>query len=76
MGLTELSELLKLLPQISHDNLLVGINTADDAGVYKLNDDTALIQTVDIFTPLQILTFTTFYEVLYFHISSKKLPFV
>lgn len=33
-------------------NLLVGIETSDDAAVYKLNDDTALIQTLDFFTPV------------------------
>jgi selenide,water dikinase len=33
-------------------NLLVGTETSDDAGVYRLNDDTALIQTVDFFTPI------------------------
>jgi len=33
-------------------NLLVGTETCDDAGVYRLNDDTALIQTVDFFTPI------------------------
>ncbi len=32
--------------------MLVGINTADDAGVYLLNSDVALIQTVDFFTPI------------------------
>ena len=32
--------------------LLVGTNTADDAGVYKLSDDLAIIQTVDFFTPV------------------------
>ena len=35
-----------------HPNLLVGIETSDDAGVYKLNDDTALVQTLDFFTPI------------------------
>ena len=30
----------------------MGFNTADDAGVYKLTDDIALIQTVDFFTPI------------------------
>jgi selenide, water dikinase len=30
----------------------VGTSTCDDAGVYRLNDDTALIQTVDFFTPI------------------------
>ena len=33
-------------------NLLVGIDTCDDAGVYRLGDDTALVQTVDFFTPI------------------------
>lgn len=33
-------------------NLLVGIETSDDAGVYKLTDDLAIIQTVDYFTPI------------------------
>jgi selenide,water dikinase len=35
-----------------HPNLLVGIETADDAGVYQLNEDLALVQTVDFFTPI------------------------
>ena len=33
-------------------NLLVGIETADDAGVYLLREDLALVQTVDFFTPI------------------------
>ena len=33
-------------------NLIVGIETADDAGVYRLADDLALVQTVDFFTPI------------------------
>lgn len=33
-------------------NLIVGAGGYDDAGVYRLNDDTALIQTVDFFTPI------------------------
>jgi selenide, water dikinase len=32
--------------------LLVGTNTADDAGVYRLSDELALVQTVDFFTPV------------------------
>jgi selenide,water dikinase len=32
--------------------LLVGLETADDAGVYKINDETALVQTLDFFTPI------------------------
>ena len=34
------------------ENLLVGFDTADDAAVYRLNDDLALVQTVDFFTPI------------------------
>ena len=34
------------------ENLLVGLDSADDAGVYKISDDLALIQTVDFFTPI------------------------
>jgi len=33
-------------------NLIVGIERADDAGVYKLSEDLAIIQTVDFFTPI------------------------
>lgn len=33
-------------------NLIVGMDKADDAGVYKLSEDLALIQTVDFFTPI------------------------
>jgi selenide,water dikinase len=33
-------------------NVLVGLERADDAGVYKISDDLALIQTVDFFTPI------------------------
>ena len=37
---------------ISHPNLLVGNETGDDAAVYKINDETALIMTVDFFPPI------------------------
>jgi len=43
---------MKALPVNSHPNLLVGIETSDDAGVYKLSDDVALVQTLDFFTPI------------------------
>jgi selenide,water dikinase len=33
-------------------NLIVGIEKAEDAGVYKLNDDLAIVQTLDFFTPI------------------------
>lgn len=41
------------LPERAYDpNVLVGHETSDDAGVYKLTDDIAIIQTVDFFTPI------------------------
>jgi selenide,water dikinase len=40
------------LPLISDPNLIVGIETAEDAGVYKLREDLAIVQTVDFFTPI------------------------
>ena len=40
------------LPRFHDDNLLVGIETSDDAAIYKVTDDIALIQTVDFFTPI------------------------
>lgn len=36
----------------SHPDLLVGFDTRDDAGVFKISEDTALIQTLDFFTPM------------------------
>lgn len=40
------------LPKFSDPNLLVGFDTSDDASVYKISENTALIQTVDIFPPV------------------------
>jgi selenide,water dikinase len=40
------------LPPTANENVLVGYGTADDAGVYKLRDDLAIVQTVDFFTPI------------------------
>lgn len=40
------------LPKFQDDKLLVGIETSDDAAIYKVTDDIALIQTVDFFTPI------------------------
>ncbi|NMC81938.1 MAG: selenide, water dikinase SelD, partial [Armatimonadetes bacterium] len=42
----DLSLVLKDLPQSSDPSLLVGNNTADDAGVYRIGPDIALVQTV------------------------------
>jgi selenide,water dikinase len=43
---------LKELPLISDPNLIVGMEHGEDAGVYRLRDDLAIIQTVDFFTPI------------------------
>ncbi|SFL74492.1 selenophosphate synthase [Salibacterium qingdaonense] len=41
------------MPQREKDpNLIVGVDTSDDGGVYKLTDDIALVQSVDYFTPI------------------------
>jgi selenide, water dikinase len=45
----ELDELLKSIPILKPDELIVGIETHDDAAVWKISDDTAIIQTTDFF---------------------------
>lgn len=40
------------MPKFSHPDLLVGFDTSDDASVYRLDENTALIQTVDLFPPV------------------------
>lgn len=47
-----LDKVLPKLPRQTDPNVLVGFDHADDAGVYKLSDDMALVQTVDFFTPM------------------------
>jgi len=47
-----LEEVLKSLPPVADPNVIVGTTTADDAAVYKLKDGTAIVQTVDFFTPV------------------------
>ena len=50
---SDLAQVLSKLPkQDFTKDVLVGFETADDAGVFKLNDETALVQTVDFFTPV------------------------
>ena len=44
--------LLGLLPEVTDPNVLVGSSTADDAAVYKLSNDLALVLTTDFFTPV------------------------
>jgi len=43
---------LATVPRWADENVLVGFDTADDAGVYKLTPELALVQTVDFFTPI------------------------
>jgi selenide,water dikinase len=47
-----LDSVLAKLPRQTDPNVLVGFDTADDAGVYQLSPDLALVQTVDFFTPI------------------------
>lgn len=49
---SELAQVLSKLPKQNNENLLVGFETSDDAGVFRLNDETALVQTIDFFTPI------------------------
>ncbi|MEI6286158.1 MAG: selenide, water dikinase SelD [Bacillota bacterium] len=46
-----LSEIVAGLPRMNNSNVLVGMDTSDDAVVYKLTDDIAIIQTLDFFPP-------------------------
>ena len=43
--------MLASLPQNNDPNVLVGFDTSDDAGVYLLNDEQALVFTADFITP-------------------------
>lgn len=53
IGPADLREVISSLPVSErHPDLLVGIETSDDAGVYRLNDEMAMVQTVDFFTPI------------------------
>jgi selenide,water dikinase len=48
----QLEEILKYLPLPEDPNILVDIDTQDDAGVYRVNDDLALVLTTDFFPPV------------------------
>jgi selenide, water dikinase len=47
-----IGSLLMGLPAATDPNVLVGFENSDDAGVYRLRDDLAIVQTVDFFTPI------------------------
>jgi len=53
IGPADLMQVIRMLPPATpNPDLLVGLETSDDAGVYRLNDELALVQTVDFFTPI------------------------
>jgi selenide,water dikinase len=52
IGAAELRQLREALPLSSDPALLVGLDPADDAAVYKLTEELALVQTLDFFTPI------------------------
>ena len=52
IGPETLAQVLGKLPKFSDERLLVGVETSDDAAIYKISDETAMIQTLDFFTPV------------------------
>jgi selenide,water dikinase len=56
MGPEALAQVLRplrdLFPAEKHPELLVGLSTSDDAAIYKISDEVAIVQTLDFFTPI------------------------
>src|SRR3954466_4302682 len=52
MGPAALAQVLRPLTMHTDPHLLVGLQTSDDAAVYKLSDDLAIVETVDFFAPV------------------------
>lgn len=52
MGPGALSTTLAALRLPTHPNLLIGLDVSDDAAVYQINDQQAIVQTVDFFPPI------------------------
>lgn len=52
IGPDDLSSILNKLPVFASSQLLVGFDTSDDAAVYKMNDQQAIVSTVDFFSPM------------------------
>jgi selenide, water dikinase len=52
MGPAALAQVLRPLALATHPDLVVGLQTSDDAAVYRLAPDLAVVQTVDFFTPI------------------------
>lgn len=49
---SDLAQVLSKLPKQDPKNVIVGFDTADDAGIFRLSNNLALVQTVDFFTPV------------------------
>src|SRR4029450_6386154 len=58
MGPGALAQVLRPLTRHHHPNLIVGLQTSDDAAVYRLSADQAIIQTADFFPPVVDDAFT------------------
>ncbi|MGN0371771.1 MAG: selenide, water dikinase SelD [Enterocloster sp.] len=52
LGPGALARVLEKIPRISDPNLLIGFEGSDDAAVYRLTDDLAIVQTLDFFPPM------------------------
>jgi cysteine desulfurase len=48
----KLEQILKNIPILPNSDILVGVETSDDAAVFKITDDIAIVQTLDFFTPI------------------------
>ena len=49
---SDLAQVLSKLPAQNSENVIVGFENSDDAGVFRLTDEVALVQTLDFFTPV------------------------
>jgi selenide, water dikinase len=52
LGPADLAQILHHLPKFDHPDVIVGTETNDDAGVFRLRPDLAIVNTVDFFTPI------------------------
>jgi selenide,water dikinase len=52
LGPADLANILRQLPRVNHPDVIVGTDTSDDAGVFRLRPDLAIVNTVDFFTPI------------------------
>ena len=52
LGPGALAKVLEKIPKTKDPNLLIGYEGSDDAAVYRLTDDLAMVQTLDFFPPM------------------------